>query len=397
MANDMLRIMKKSGKIVLYAKNFYLQQELRGILDYARGHGWQLELPQMYGLPGHVRNWRGTGLLTDTAGYTEPLHAAGVKIVALSLDPKLTENADAVVAPDNRRIGEIAADYFLRRGHRNFAACRDVYGRDDAFAARLEPHGFSVRRIAMPRYYRSRKALEQLAAQLARLPRPAAVFCNNDWEAVSVLNAADLAGIPVPRGLAVLGVGNEELICSTASPRLSSIDTRLYFRGLRAAEELDRVMEGAPPRDRPILIAPDQVVERASSDFFAVENRTLRTILEYLRRHTASPIRLGELQPRFHVSESTVRRLFHDGIGQSPKEFLNELRLNLARARLIDSDDTIGAIAAECGFPSSAALYELFSRRYGQTPSAWRQNSVAGTREALRPPLTLPTGSVPVR
>ena len=60
--------MNSSRKTVLYAKNFYLQQELRGIMDFARGHGWQLEIPQMYGLPGHVRNWRGAGLLTDP-GY----------------------------------------------------------------------------------------------------------------------------------------------------------------------------------------------------------------------------------------------------------------------------------------------------------------------------------------
>ena len=364
--------MKNGGKIVLYAKNFYLTQELRGILDYARGHGWQLELPQMYGLSRHVRNWRGTGLLTDTASYTEQLHAEGVKIVGLSLDPKLTASADAVVAPDNRRIGEAAADYFLSRGHRNFAACRDVYGRDAAFASRLESHGIPVRSIGMPRYHRSRQALELLAAQLSRLPRPCALFCNNDWEAVSALNAAGLAGIPVPEGLAVLGVGNEEMICTTASPRLSSLDTRLYFRGLRAAEELDRVMEGGAPRESPILIAPDQVVERASSDFFAVEDRQLRKMLEHLRKHAAAPVRVAELARRFRVSESTARRLFRDGIGLSPKEFLTELRLNLARTRLIDSDDTVGTIAAECGFPSAAALYELFAQRYGQTPSEWR-------------------------
>lgn len=373
--NDIFIAMKNGGKIVLYAKNFCLAQELRGILDYARGHGWQLELPQMYGLSRHVRNWRGAGLLTDTASHTEQLHAEGVKIVALSLDPKLTAHADAVIAPDNRRIGEIAADYFLSRGHRNFAACRDVYGRDAAFASRLEPHGFSVRSIGMPRYCRSRRALEQLAAQLSRLPRPCALFCNNDWEAASALNAAGLAGIPVPEGLAMLGVGNEELICTTTSPRLSSLDTRLYLRGLRAAEELDRVMEGAAPRERPILVAPDRVVERASSDFFAVEDRQLRKMLEHLRQRAASPIQVGELAHRFRMSESTARRLFRDGIGLSPKEFLTELRLNLARTRLIDSDDTVGAIASECGFPSAAALYDLFSRRYGETPSEWRNGN----------------------
>ena len=365
--------MNSSRKTVLYAKNFYLQQELRGIMDFARGHGWQLEIPQMYGLPGHVRNWRGAGLLTDTGYYTEKLHSEGVKIVGLSLDPKLVRNSDAIVGPDNRRIGEAVAEYYLARGYRNFAACEDVYGRDDACAARVERERFRAERIALPRYFRSPQALKRMAERLAQLPAPCALFCNNDWESVSALNAADLAGIPVPDGIAVVGVGNEELICTTSSPPLSSIETRLYLRGLRAAEELDRVMEGAPPRDEPILVEPGQVVERASSDFFAVGDRQLRKMLEYLRKHAASPVQVAGLARRFRMSESKIYRLFRSGIGLSPKEFLTDVRLNLARTRLVDSDDTIVTVAAECGFPSPGALFELFRARYGQTPADWRE------------------------
>lgn len=153
--------------------------------------------------------------------------------------------------------------------------------------------GSRAERIALPRYFRSPQALKRMAERLAQLPAPCALFCNNDWESVSALNAADLAGIPVPDGIAVVGVGNEELICTTSSPPLSSIETRLYLRGLRAAEELDRVMEGAPPRDEPILVEPGQVVERASSDFFAVGDRQLRKMLEYLRKHAASPVQVA--------------------------------------------------------------------------------------------------------
>lgn len=52
------------------------------------------------------------------------------------------------------------------------------------------------------------------------------------------------------------------------------------------------------------------------------------------------------------MSESKIYRLFRSGIGLSPKEFLTDVRLNLARTRLVDSDDTIVTVAAECGFPS---------------------------------------------
>ena len=277
--NDIFHVMKIFRKTVLFAKNFYLQQELRGIMEVARSRGWQLELPQMYGLPGHVRNWHGAGLLTDTGYYTEKLRNEGVKIVGLSLDPVLLRTAGAVVAPDNARIGVAAAEYFLRHGYRRFAVCEDCFGRDLAFERRIAAEGVHAVRISMPRYFRSTLALKRVMERLSLLPTPCCIFCNNDWEASSVLNAAGMGGIKVPEHLAVLGVGNEELICSTASPQISSLDTRLYERGRRAAEELDRLMEGGDPRSSPILIPPGEVVERGSSSFYAVSNRTLGRIL----------------------------------------------------------------------------------------------------------------------
>ena len=189
---------KRHAKTVLFAKNFYLQQELRGIVDYAREHGWQLEMPQMFSLRSHIRNWRGDGYLTDTGSGVEPLHDAGVRVVGLSLDPVLKRFADGIVAPDNLRIGVVAAEYFLRRGHRNFAVCTDCYGRDRAFEERIAQDGFRAVRLSMPRCFRSPRTLEQLARRIARLPRPCGVFCNNDWEATAVLNAAGLAPRQVP-------------------------------------------------------------------------------------------------------------------------------------------------------------------------------------------------------
>lgn len=148
--------MKKAEKTVLFAKNFYLHQELRGIADYARDHGWRLEMPQMFDLKNHIRRWRGNGYLTDTGYEVEQLSGAGVRVVGLSLDPELKRCADGIVAPDNVRIGIVAAEYFLRRGYRHYAVCADCYGRDKAFEARISREGFHAERLSMPRFHRRR-------------------------------------------------------------------------------------------------------------------------------------------------------------------------------------------------------------------------------------------------
>ena len=367
------KMKKRHVKTVLFAKNFYLQQELRGIVDYAREHGWQLEMPQMFNLRSHIRNWRGDGYLTDTGSGVEPLHDAGGRVVGLSLDPLLKRVADGIVAPDNLRIGVVAAEYFLRRGHRNFAVCTDCYGRDRAFEERIAQDGFRAVRLSMPRYFRSPQTIDLLARKLVRLPRLCAVFCNNDWEAAAIFNAAALARRKVPEEIALIGVGNEELLCTATEPRLSSVETRLYERGFFAARMLDRMMEEGPPvKQEQLLIAPAGVIERGSSNGFAVADIRLRRLLNLLEKNAAGPVKITEFARRHHLCESTFYRRCVAELGISPKRLLAELRLGLASSRLLDSDDTVAAVAEECGFPSPGALFEEFQRKYGCTPSAWR-------------------------
>ena len=354
--------MKKIEKNVLYAKNFYLQQELRGIVDYARSHDWRLEIPQMFDLSSHILHWHGAGYLTDTPLHTEVLKQNQVRIVALSAEPELLKNADAAVIPDNDRIGEAIADYFLSRGFRNFACCSDCYDRDKAYLRRLNRAGFSAFRLNMPRYFRSEQTRAELAEQLAALPRPCAVFGNNDWEAAALCDAVRRTRFKVPEDFAIAGVGNEELICTTTSPQLSSLDTNLYLRGFRAAAELDRLLDGAPPRPEPIRIAPREMFERGSSNFFAVPHSRLRRVLNYMELNAAHGITIADTAKRFHFGESTLYRLFLQHLQISPKAFLTRLRVSLARTRMRDSDDTVATIAADCGFPSPGALYHAMKQ-----------------------------------
>lgn len=66
---------------------------------------------------------------------------------------------------------------------------------------------------------------------LVHLPKPCAVFAENDWDAADVINSALLNDIDIPSELSVLGVGNDICVCHAPSVSLSSIDSRLYQLG----------------------------------------------------------------------------------------------------------------------------------------------------------------------
>ena len=370
-SNTLVAPMKQ--KIVLYAKNFLLINELNGIKEYAASHDLHLVIPTMFTIRDIVENWEGDGIITDDDWAVEKLSARGVKIVALSTLDKLLKYADSIIGTDNEKIGCLCADYFLRRGYRNFAVFIDHYGRDEVFKRRIEEHGFSAIPIISHTLLFNFEELTHIGSQLKQLPQPCAIFCNNDWQAFFVLQAAKIENIDVPRQLSVIGVGNASQFGASAG--LSSLDSHDYERGCLAAREMDRLLAGGERRSTPILVPPGELIERQSSNQFAVEDPKLRSIINYLQQHAGEPIRLADTARHFNLGESSLLRLFKHFFNQTPKQFLTELRLSNAKRLLRDTKDKIETIAFSCGFSSPTALYELFQKRYQRTPESWRKEN----------------------
>lgn len=231
--------MGKQHKRILLLLNFYYPRLHRGIMDYARTHQWDIETPYPRYLEESARNWRGDAIITDMDYYLPQLRKRGVRIAVPA--ETLAEKADCTVCSDEEKIGSIAADYFLHKGFSHFAFCSGT-ARGKAFQEKLRRHGYSAIPIAGTYPYMTEKRLRNRMELLKKLPRPCAIFCENDRESGHVVNLALDAGLRVPEDLSVLGVGNDDLLCNSSAISLSSVETRLYERGLRLAEALDRVL-----------------------------------------------------------------------------------------------------------------------------------------------------------
>lgn len=84
-------------------------------------------------------------------------------------------------------------------------------------------------------------------------------------------------------------------------------------------------MAGNPPSFR---FAPSGIVERESTDFYAVETPRLRKMVHFLQENAPSQFfRVSELAGKFLLTESSVYRAFRARFGISPKQFLLEERL----------------------------------------------------------------------
>lgn len=62
-------------------------------------------------------------------------------------------------------------------------------------------------------------------------------------------------------------------------------------------------------------------------------------------------------------------RLFY---GKSVTEYINDIRLEGAKAQLREGELSVMEISNACGFPSCNWFHKCFKRKYGQTPKAFR-------------------------
>ena len=358
-------------KTILLALGWHFEDLMQGVVDHARENNWHLVLLRGGNTEEGLKRWRGNGIITSLPEEVLTCRSwHGTKIVSL-IPFKWAGIQCSVVRENDYEIGRIAAEYFIRQGHSHFAAYSDTR-RLRGFRETLENYGYSCYDLR-PGDWIWRKE-SRVVKWLNSLPKPCALFCENDWDAAEILNIANWNNIPVPSELSILGVGNEELLCHAPAVTLSSIDSRLYELGRRAGEELDALIDGKPEAAEMIYVKPDPFVrERKSSDFMATDNPKLTAIMNYLKENAASPIQIEKLAHKFYLSESALYKLFMQNLKLSPKQFLLELRLKQACDLLISGNLTMEEISGRSGFPTICALFTAFRKKFGVSPGEWRK------------------------
>jgi AraC family transcriptional regulator, activator of mtrCDE len=81
---------------------------------------------------------------------------------------------------------------------------------------------------------------------------------------------------------------------------------------------------------------------------------------------------LDELAAESRVSRATMVRVFRKAADIAPLTFLAELRLGLARQRLISTSDSLAQVAAAVGYESESAFARAFQKRFGISPGKLR-------------------------
>lgn len=310
------------------------------------------------------------------------LRAWGGPVIDAAYD--LDDNPFPQVGFDAVAIGRLAADHLFQLRGRAYAILGDdsPAGRHSraGFLARLREAGCEA--IVGPAdfghpYVTTAEMDRARAAWVAALPRPAAVFTQHDSLAHWIGEACRVAGLRVPEEVAILGCLNDEFLCTTAQPQLSSIRLPVPALGYEAARLLDARLGGATVPQR-VEFPPLGVVVRHSTDPTAVVDPELAQALRFLREHATERIGVEDIVTASGLSRSSLERRFRAAVGHGPLAELLQQRVELAKHLLAETHLAIKEIAARTGFHDVRHLSVTFRQRVGTSPTEFRARYLRG-------------------
>ena len=368
------------------------RKKLRGLLSYAceqGGRRWRIHLDLenrmlTQGAEAFSRSFDGIIGYVERAADQRRLFRLGLPAVVFNPNlacPSQTKvPGHAVLATANYSAeGETAAQYFRARRFHDVAfideprATRWGRARERAFRETSERGGLAchVYRLTAPAQDFTRE-FHQIVRWLEGLPKPCGIYAVHDLRARQVLLAAHEAGISVPGEISVLGTDNDELICDTATPPLSSVDSEDFRLGQDLAAALDGLFNGrAHPR---ILVTEHRkVVERKSTAFDAIADEIVAQVIQHARTHLNADLSITALAKQIHYSPRQLQSRARRALGVPLGTEIRKLRLRNALDLLSTTNDPVTEIADVCGYTGVSHLCMTVRSAVGESPLAYRK------------------------
>ena len=329
----------------------------------------------------------------DMAGRAVALMPAGVPFVAMNIRPDLrnerTAAAWAIVVSDERRIGGAAAAELLAHDLRAFAFVPMLRRyewtkpRGDAFLAAVRTAGRDARLYQPHTRWGWVAEREFLSKWLLALPRPFGIFAGNDLLAKLAFDACRLAGLRVPDDAMIIGADDDEMLCRSTVPEMSSVRIDFEGAGRMAARRLSAFMGGRRPARLSVGRYGILGVARRGSTRGGADGADPRVSsgLDFIAAHFADPlVGAQDVAAVMGVSRRQADRLFR-ATGTSIRAHVEERRMEEVLVRLRGSSAAVKDVAESCGFSSDTYFSAAFRRHFGCAPGIWRRLHADGSKD----------------
>jgi len=306
----------------------------------------------------------------------------GVPVVNVWLSSPAWRSLPAVF-PDFAAAGRLRAEHLLSRGLRCFAVVTHETDRSQqlelkAFAAAVAEAGYPCVAATVPLFpalslKQWRTTERTVAAWMKSWQLPIGIYAGSDLQGRMVAQMCRGRGWRVPEDVAIIAGHNEETYCEHFRPTLSSIEFGYEQIGYEAARLLNRLMDGELPPAGPILLPPQALIVRESTDFFAVDDKLIAAALAFIAANCHLPIGPGDVANAVATGRRTLSRHFEKHLERPIAAEIRHVRIERAKRELAQTERTIKEISRDCGFGPTMRMDEVFVRELGLTPGEYRR------------------------
>jgi LacI family transcriptional regulator len=372
----------------------YSKALLKGIAKYSKENGpwifcrmplFQRETVGLDGILEWALEWGADGIigqLYNDAGI-EKFIEAGIPVIAQDFKERFKEIPN--ITGSHKEAGEMGADYFLKKGFKNFAfyGFKDIVWsreRAEGFEERIAKSGHKVHYFehVMARsteiwYYKP----SSLSQWLKSLPKPIALMACDDNQGQHITEACRHSKIRIPEEVAVLGVDNDEMVCEFSDPPLSSIGQDAEKGGYDAAKLLHEMIKNGTAEFYDIVVRPTQVITRQSTDIYATNDAYIATSLKYIHQNIDKNLQVDDVVKQVPLSRRALEKRFLDITGYPIYKYIFNLRIEKLSQKLLETDLTVFEIALEMGLTDSKNIARQFKQIKGCTPIEYRNQFLA--------------------
>lgn len=106
------------------------------------------------------------------------------------------------------------------------------------------------------------------------------------------------------------------------------------------------------------------------------DDQLFQDIIQYIDQNIEGDVKVSELSDKFDISRSTIQNLFQTYLEQTPKQYINSLRLNRSKQLIRESTLSLTEIAEKLNFGTIQYFSRAFKNEFGMTPSAYSKSII---------------------
>ena len=371
--------------LLIETSNAYCRSLLKGIAAFVREQQfWSIYLGEHergVSVPSWLQQWEGDGIIARVEN--EEIAREIVKTELPIVNVSSVEVVDTMhgVVLDEEALARVVVDHLLERGYQEFAFCGITGYEWSATRERLfsqlvresncNCHIYKV--SATGRRINWEKEQTEVARWLQSLPKPIGLCTPYDFRGQQVLDACRRADIPVPEQVAVVSVGDDEVLCDFTVPPMSSVTCNAHGAGYQAASVLSRLMAGKTVEPRVVRLKPFEVNLRQSTDIVAIDDPDVVTALQLIRLHACDSIKVGDIISEVHLSRRVLEQRFLKLVGRTVYDEILRVKLTRAKQLVSQSELPLTDIAYRTGFSHASHMGRIFRRELGLSPGEYRK------------------------